>query len=49
MKNIKTHMEAKKNGANILLNALTAIAEKNATTLCRGLMYEPEIPKKLRK
>jgi cyclic lactone autoinducer peptide len=39
----------KKNGAQILLYALSTVAEKNATALCRGLMYEPEIPKRLRK
>lgn len=37
----------KKNGAKILLDALSTVAEKNATALCRGLMYEPKIPKKL--
>lgn len=39
----------KKNGAKILLDALAYVAEKNATVLCRGLMYEPEIPEKLKK
>lgn len=37
------------NGAKILLDALSTVAEKNAAVLCRGLMYEPEIPKRLRK
>lgn len=35
--------------ARILLAALTVVAEKNATTLCRGLMYEPELPRKLKR
>ena len=39
----------KKNGAKILLDALSTVAEKNATALCRGFMYEPEIPDKLKK
>lgn len=38
----------KKNGAQILLDALSIVAEKNATMLCKGFMYEPEIPEKLR-
>ena len=50
MKNVKTNLAPqKKNGAKLLLDALSIVAEKNATTLCRGLMYEPEIPEKLRK
>ena len=38
----------KKNGVKLVLRALTVVAEKNATTLCKGFMYEPEVPKKLR-
>lgn len=50
MTNIKTHLTSKKkNGSKTLLNVLSVIAEKNATALCRGFMYEPEIPQKLRK
>ncbi len=39
----------KKNGAEILLNVLSFIAEKNASLLCKGLLYEPEMPKKLKR
>lgn len=50
MKNIKASLASqKRNGAKILLDALSTVAEKNATVLCRGLMYEPEIPKKFKK
>lgn len=34
---------------NFLLDALEMVAQKNATLLCKGFMYEPEIPKKLRR
>lgn len=36
-------------GSNILLSVLEVIAEKNASSLCKGFMYEPEIPEKLKK
>lgn len=50
MKNIKASLASpKRNGAKILLDALSIVAEKNATVLCKGFMYEPEIPKKLKK
>lgn len=50
MGNKKMNLELqKKNGAKILLDALAYVAKKNATVLCRGLMYEPEIPEKLKK
>ena len=50
MENNKTsRAPQKKNGAKILLDALSIVAEKNATVLCKGFMYEPEIPEKLRK
>ena len=50
MENNKTNLTPqKKNGTKILLDALSTVAEKNATALCRGFMYEPEIPEKLRK
>ena len=35
-------------GTNALLGVLEIIAEKNAASLCKGFMYEPEIPEKLR-
>lgn len=35
-------------GSNALLGVLEMIAEKNASSLCKGFMYEPEIPEKLR-
>ena len=35
-------------GTNILLSILEVIAEKNVTSLCKGFMYEPEIPEKLK-
>ena len=34
-------------GTNALLGVLEIIAEKNAASLCKGFMYEPEIPEKL--
>lgn len=37
-----------KEGAKFLLSVLSVVAEKNATALCRGLLYEPEIPKKIK-
>lgn len=50
MNNKKTDLAPRKiNCAKILLDALVGVAEKNATALCRGFMYEPEIPEKLRK
>ena len=33
--------------ATMLLNAVSMIAEKNATSACRGLLHEPKVPKKL--
>lgn len=50
MENSKVNRASqKKNSAKFLLEALSTIAEKNATALCRGFMYEPEIPRKLQK
>lgn len=37
------------NFANVLLDALEIVAQKNATVLCKGFMYEPDIPKKFRR
>lgn len=37
------------NFANVLLEALEIVAQKNATVLCKGFMYEPDIPKKFRR
>lgn len=34
--------------SKFLLNALSVVANKNATTLCRGLLYEPKVPRKLK-
>lgn len=48
-KNKSTLVPDKKNGAKVLLDALSIVAEKNATALCRGFMYEPEIPQKMKK
>lgn len=33
--------------ANLVLNALNNVAVKNANSACRGLIYEPKVPKKL--
>lgn len=49
LKNKNDKLADKKSSAKFLLNTLPSIAEKNATSLCRGFMYEPEIPKKLKK
>lgn len=32
-----------------LLGVFSYIASKNAGTACRGFMYEPDVPKKLKK
>lgn len=37
------------NFANVLLDALEMVAQKNANLLCKGFMYEPDIPKKFRR
>ena len=34
--------------ANLVLNALNGVAVKNANAACRGLIYEPKVPKKLK-
>ena len=34
--------------ANLVLNALNNVAVKNANSACRGLIYEPKVPKKLK-
>lgn len=31
-----------------VLNTLEYVARKNAGTLCKGFIYEPEVPKKLK-
>lgn len=36
-------------GARLALEALTIISQSNANSLCRGLLYEPKVPKKLSK
>lgn len=41
--------KAPQKGARFALRALTAIARSNANSLCRGLLYEPKIPKQLKK
>lgn len=35
-------------GAEVVLNALTAIATKNANVACRGFMYEPKVTENLK-
>ncbi len=35
-------------GARAALSVVELIAQKNARSLCKGLLYEPEVPKKLR-
>lgn len=39
----------KQKQATLFLDSLNHIAKRNATTACRGFMYEPQIPKKLLK
>lgn len=48
MKNNKKKV-FQKNSAGLFLGMLSVIAEKNAASLCKGFLYEPEIPKNLRK
>ena len=35
-------------GAKLILTALEISAKRNTKSRCKGLLYEPEIPKKLR-
>ncbi len=49
MNNKMANTALEEGGAKLLLRALSAVAKKNATSLCKGFIYEPEIPKKLRK
>lgn len=44
-----TGCNLKKSCAGILLAAISVVAEKNAAVLCRNLIYEPTVPKKLKK
>lgn len=39
----------RKVSAQIALKAISFVAEKNATVLCRGYMYEPSVPEKFKK
>ncbi len=39
----------RKGCADLLLDVISVVAESNATSLCKGFMYEPELPKKMRK
>lgn len=34
--------------SNLVLEALNSVAVKNANSACRGLIYEPKVPKKLK-
>lgn len=40
--------QSKNKTANLILNVLNGVAVKNANFACRGLIYEPKVPKKLR-
>lgn len=44
-----TETSYKQKHATMLLNSLNSIAKRNAHSACRGFMYEPQIPKKLKK
>lgn len=39
----------KRTGVKMILDLLDVIAKKNANSACRGFMYEPKVPKKLKK
>lgn len=45
MKNVKNN---KSKLSNLVLEALNSVAVKNANSACRGLIYEPKVPKKLK-
>ena len=46
----KSDITQKENvGAKIALKIFSLAAEKNASSLCKGLMYEPNVPEKLKK
>ncbi len=42
-------LKVKKKCADVLLSAFADVAEKNANAMCRGFMFEPNVPKKLNK
>lgn len=41
--------KAPQKGARLILRALNVVAQSNANSLCRGLLYEPKVPQKLTK
>lgn len=42
--------EKKQNrGSEVLLEVISFVAKKNASSLCKGIMYEPKVPKKLKR
>ncbi len=45
----KSVLVLKKAGAKSLLDVIAYLADKNANILCKGLLYEPVVPKKLKK
>ncbi|MGN8773991.1 cyclic lactone autoinducer peptide [Candidatus Weimeria sp. HCP3S3_B5] len=40
--------KASQKGARLVLQAVKAIARSNASSLCRGLLYEPKVPTQLK-
>lgn len=46
---IKQANKISQKGMHIVLQAVAAIARSNANSLCRGLLYEPQVPNGLKK
>lgn len=41
--------DVKQKAASQILDIISLMAKRNANMLCKGLLYEPEIPRKLNK
>lgn len=39
----------RKNKTQLVLSAIEGIAKRNANAACAGFIYEPQVPKKLKK
>lgn len=43
----KKMVRQKRQTSAVIFDVISIVAEKNANDLCRGFLYEPEIPRKL--
>lgn len=48
MKKMDNNQKKESSIKKAVLNTLEYVARKNAGTLCKGFIYEPEVPKKLK-